>query len=178
MVGESPAREEKKVLYTEIDIRKYFEEIWLPLGIFFDACPLYAPKFCKWPASTNFHHNWAGGLWQHTYETIVIAQTSPLCGLNEIVACFWHDMGKLIEYNVAGTKVETANSHVNHSAMLYLANKDIYKVPSLDPDIIVNEIYAHHKKPEWGALKIATTEGELLVHNADSCSSKIGAIRR
>ena len=138
------------------------------------------------PAAKLMHHNYIGGLLEHTYECLDIANTVLTKCNNKInpdivyAACIMHDFGKIFEYNV---DMETGlieyneefrkdwRTHSQWGFTICMSNgfKDIAKM-----------IAAHHGRTDWGAL-IDLNEKDAepymyIIHHIDDLSAKFGKI--
>ena len=138
------------------------------------------------PAAKLMHHNYIGGLLEHTFECLEIADVVLTRCNNKVspdmvyAACILHDFGKIFEYNV---DLETGlieynddfkkdwRTHSQWGFSICMNNgfKDIAKM-----------IAAHHGRTEWGAL-IDLDEKDLepfmyIIHHIDDLSAKFGKI--
>ena len=138
------------------------------------------------PAAKLMHHNYIGGLLEHTYECLDIANTVLTKCNNKInpdivyAACIMHDFGKIFEYNV---DMETGlieyneefrkdwRTHSQWGFTVCMSNgfKEIAKM-----------IAAHHGRTDWGAL-IDLNEKDAepymyIIHHIDDLSAKFGKI--
>lgn len=138
------------------------------------------------PAAKMMHHNYIGGLLEHTYECLDIARTILTKCNNKInpdivyAACIMHDFGKifeyivdtetgLIEYNENFRKDWRTHSQWGFSICMNNGFKDVAKM-----------IAAHHGRVEWGALiDLDEKDAEpfmYIVHHIDDLSAKFGKI--
>lgn len=146
----------------------------------------YEAEFKISPAAKLMHHNYIGGLLEHTYECLDIAKT-VLCKCNgkinpDIVyaACILHDFGKifeyvvdtqtgLIEYNEDFRKDWRTHSQWGFSICMNNGFKDVAKM-----------IAAHHGRTDWGALiDLNDKDAEpfmYIIHHIDDLSAKFGKI--
>lgn len=146
----------------------------------------YEKEFKITPAAKLMHHNYIGGLLEHTYECLDIAKTVLTKCNNKIspdivyAACILHDFGKIFEYNV---DMETGlieyneefrkdwRTHSQWGFTICMSNgfKDIAKM-----------IAAHHGRADWGALidlNDKDTEPYMyIIHHIDDLSAKFGKI--
>ncbi len=146
----------------------------------------YEEKFKIAPAARLMHHNYLGGLVQHTLECLEIAK----CLLAELykhidknvvyAACILHDFGKifeykidtetgLIEYDEDFQKEWLSHSQWGFSVCMTNGFKTIAKM-----------IAAHHGRAEWGAI-VDLNERDLepiyyFIHHIDDLSAKYGKI--
>ena len=118
----------------------------------------YEAEFKVTPAAKLMHHNYIGGLLEHTYECLEFAQV-VLTKCNDKInpdlvyaACILHDFGKifeykvdmetgLIEYNEDFRKDWRTHSQWGFSICMNNGFKEIAKM-----------IAAHHGRADWGAL--------------------------
>lgn len=138
------------------------------------------------PAAKLMHHNYIGGLIEHTYECLDIAKTILTKCNNKInpdivyAACIMHDFGKifeyvvdtetgLIEYNEDFRKDWRTHSQWGFSICMNNGFKDVAKM-----------IAAHHGRAEWGALiDLDEKDAEpfmYIIHHIDDLSAKFGKI--
>ena len=146
----------------------------------------YESKFKTAPAAKLMHHNYIGGLLEHTYERLDIASTVLTKCNNKInpdivyAACILHDFGKifeydvdeetgLIEYNEEFRKDWRTHSQWGFSICMNNGFKDVAKM-----------IAAHHGRTEWGALiDLDEKDAEpymYIIHHIDDLSAKFGKI--
>ena len=146
----------------------------------------YEAEFKVTPAAKLMHHNYIGGLLEHTYECLEFAQV-VLTKCNDKInpdlvyaACILHDFGKifeykvdmetgLIEYNEDFRKDWRTHSQWGFSICMNNGFKEIAKM-----------IAAHHGRADWGAL-IDLDEKDAdpymyIIHHIDDLSAKFGKI--
>lgn len=141
-------------------------------------------KFKITPAAKLMHHNYLGGLVEHTYECLQIAK----CLISNLyksidksavyAACILHDFGKifeykineesgLIEYDENFQKEWITHSQWGFSNCMTKGFKTVAKM-----------IAAHHGRTEWGAI-VDLGEKDLdsmmyILHHIDDLSAKFG----
>ena len=158
----------------EEDLKKYV------VGLLFE----YEEKFKTAPAARLMHHNYLGGLVEHTFECLEISKF-VMSGLYKKVnksyvyaACILHDFGKifeykidlesgLIEYDEDFPKEWLTHSQWGFSNCMANGFKTVAKM-----------IAAHHGRAEWGAI-VDLNERDLdpllyLIHHIDDLSAKFG----
>lgn len=139
------------------------------------------PEFRKIPAAEKFHHNYIGGLVQHTWEVLELVDT--LATMHKIenvdglrLAAILHDMGKMYEYDfddtlgVAVINKEWLHTDISH---LHWAFRFAHDCAAFD---IARMVASHHGRVEWGALFEPETPEEKILHLADMISATIGVI--
>ncbi len=164
---------------NEIQDKKLSEFV---AGLLFE----YEKEFKITPAAKLMHHNYIGGLLEHTYECLDFAKI-VLTKCNDKIssdmvyaACILHDFGKifeyivdtetgLIEYNEEFRKDWRTHSQWGFSICMNNGFKEIAKM-----------IAAHHGRADWGAL-IDLNEKDAepymyIIHHIDDLSAKFGKI--
>ena len=158
----------------EEDLKKYV------VSLLFE----YEEAFKKSPAARLMHHNYLGGLVEHTFECLEIAKclmTNLYKKINKsyvYAACILHDFGKifeykideesgLIEYDENFPKEWITHSQWGFSNCMTNGFKTVAKM-----------IAAHHGRAEWGAI-IDLGEKDLepllyFLHHVDDLSAKFG----
>ena len=138
------------------------------------------------PAAKLMHHNYIGGLLEHTYECLDIADTVMTKCNNKLeadkvyAACILKKKKKifeyivdtetgLIEYNEDFRKDWRTHSQWGFSICMNKGFKDIAKM-----------IAAHHGRTDWGALiDLDEKDAEpfmYIIHHIDDLSAKFGKI--
>lgn len=164
---------------NEIQDKKLSEFV---AGLLFE----HEEQFKITPAAKLMHHNFIGGLLQHTWECLDIAKTVLSKCNNKInpdivyAACILHDFGKifeyvvdletgLIEYNEEFRKDWRTHSQWGFSICMNNGFKEIAKM-----------IAAHHGRTDWGALiDLNEKDNEpymYIIHHIDDLSAKFGKI--
>lgn len=139
-------------------------------------------EFVIKPAAHGHHHNYIGGLLQHTTEVMKIADSiasNIICERDVVItASFFHDLMKVQEYTIEGDYTEYASNlgHVVGSANFF---RDIAFASGIDVDII-NRVYhcilSHHGRQEWGSPVSPNSIEAIIVHHADDLSAKINPL--
>ena len=141
-------------------------------------------KFKVTPAAKLMHHNYLGGLVEHTFECLQIAKCLCQNLYQDIdkstlyAACILHDFGKifeykineesgLIEYDEKFPKEWLTHSQWGFSNCMTRGFKTVAKM-----------IAAHHGRTEWGAI-VDLGEKDLdsmlyILHHIDDLSAKFG----
>ena len=141
----------------------------------------FTEKFKKAPAAIEIHHNWIGGLLQHTLEIIKYCELSKdLFNLDKdllIAGAVLHDIGKVEEIEVTsrikGTKKGQLQGHIHIG--FSMAEK-IMEQLNISDDIknkLLHIIVSHHGKLEYGSAKEPMFPEAFVIYYADELSSKI-----
>ena len=148
-------------------------------------------RFYKWSAATNVHHNYQGGLLQHTVN---VAKTAYNIAINYknidldivLAGALLHDIGKLYEYDEDGSiSVEgRLFDHISIGTRMlfeeyYHPNiNGYYKFPERDLQHLSHIILSHHGKQEWGSPRTPATQEALIVHLADYIDTNMFIMNR
>ena len=154
-----------------------------------DLFRLHINQWYTKPAAIGVHHNYVGGLLQHTLEvvTIALAQSVALesmAGMSIdmdllMAGALLHDLGKIRTYEFQGAAIEmttegkllehiTMGTHMilsyetDNSCELY--NRKVQK--------LAHCVAAHHGCLEWGSPVLAMMPEAMLIHYADQISAK------
>lgn len=153
----------------------------------------------KAPAATHVHNNWNGGLLEHIWSMIQIAEPiiahykknyrNNLSRDKVLFGVIMHDLGKIIEYDsdnpaFPATPVGILTNHiVLGPAWIYHQGKKIQEMHADVVDwkgvnwkeeisLLMHLVASHHGVLEWGSpVKPATLEAVLL-HFLDNMDSK------
>lgn len=139
-------------------------------------------RFKIHPGAIEIHHNWTGGLLQHTLEVTKYCELSVNLhpNLNRdfmLTGALLHDIGKLEELAVTsrikGTKKGQLIGHIT-LGFNFLAKK--MDELNLDEDLkekLLHIIVSHHGKNEFGSPKQPMFPEAVAIYYADELSSKI-----
>jgi len=150
-------------------------------NIFNDA--VISDKFKEHPGAIEIHHNWIGGLLEHTLEVLKYAQLSlqqfPTLNKNLLIAgALLHDIGKLEEMEltsrIKGTNKGQLTGHLV-LGIIYVSKK-IDEIADFDKETknkILHMLASHHGKNEFGSPKEPMFPEALAIYYADELSSKL-----
>ncbi len=136
------------------------------------------------PAATTYHHNYLGGLLEHTQNILRMADTLarvyPHLDRDLLLAgAFLHDIGKLEEYELtpAGIEVTDRGRLLGHILLgVELLNRYAARVPGFPRDLLMrlqHMILSHHGELEWGSpVRPALVEAQVL-HFLDNMDARI-----
>jgi 3'-5' exoribonuclease len=139
-------------------------------------------KFKEHPAAISIHHNWIGGLLEHTLEVLSYCELSKKLfpSLDEdllITGAILHDIGKLEEMEMT-TRIKGTNSGMFSGHMLLgsilVSNKmDEIGLEENLKDKILHMIVSHHGRIESGALREPMFPEAVALSHADEMSTRI-----
>lgn len=144
----------------------------------------YEEQFKTAPAAKLMHHNYLGGLIEHTYECLEIAKSLIAQSKKDLntdyvyAACILHDFGKIFEY-----KIDTETGLIEYDDdfqkdWLSHSQWGFSQCMSVGFKTVAKMIAAHHGRIEWGAM-VDLDAKDLdpllyLLHHIDDLSAKFG----
>jgi 3'-5' exoribonuclease len=147
-------------------------------------------KFCKAPGGMKLHHNYIGGLLEHTHNMLRVALAIlplyPDVQSDLVLAgIFLHDMGKTEElsYDMAFSYTDSGQliGHivqtvlmVNQKADALIAKGTQIEQPVLDA--LEHIILSHHGAFEFGSPKLPATPEAFMVYYIDDLDAKINQV--
>jgi len=142
-------------------------------------------KFKNHPGAIEIHHDWIGGLLQHTLEVLDYCKLSwelfPQLNKDLIITGgLLHDIGKLEELDVTsrikGTNKGQLTGHLVLST-IFVSNKcDEVGLDEELKDKLLHIIISHHGKLEFGSPKEPMFPEALVVCYADALSAKLAGM--
>jgi 3'-5' exoribonuclease len=151
----------------------------------------FVERFKRGIGGLSQHHNYIGGLAEHTLNVMYMAKTIAYrydCRYKDlaILSAKLHDIGKIEEYNVDGPfsvslRGEMEGHIVIGITMLeeaFKAGGDIYSEDFKNR--VKGCIVQHHGKVEFGSPKTPNTEEAFIVHYADfvdATFNKLGQVK-
>jgi len=139
-------------------------------------------KFIRHPGAIQIHHNWVGGLMEHTLEVIEYCETSiklyPSLDKDLLIAgALLHDIGKLEDLEVTSRiKGGIKGQLVGHLVLGMMMVHERIKSSTID-ETLKNKLFhllaSHHGKLEFGSPKEAMIPEALALYYADEMSAKI-----
>ncbi len=152
----------------------------------------FAEQFKTSPAASFHHHNYSGGLVEHTLDVWTLAER--IGGLYPdrldrdmlLAGAALHDVGKTRSYRlVAGiserTDVAELLDHVFVSASMVSNVWDSAVRPAVEAKrmgevaqckaLLLHIVLSHHGKMEWGSPVLPKTPEALLIHYCDNISA-------
>jgi 3'-5' exoribonuclease len=147
-------------------------------------------KFCSAPGGTQLHHNYLGGLLEHTHNMLRVAlAVLPLYPQVQpdlvLTAIFLHDIGKTEElaYDMAFSYTDTGQliGHIVQSLLMVRQKADLLaaKGKAIDKpilDSLSHIILSHHGQYEFGSPKLPATPEAFMVNYIDDLDAKINQV--
>ncbi|RYG68177.1 HD domain-containing protein [bacterium] len=143
-------------------------------------------RFAESPAATNMHHNYRGGLLEHSGEVALLCErlAGALPHIDRdllVCAALLHDIGKIEEmecdFNTGKISYTHAGTLVGHivlgSCIVANAAEKLDGFPSRLKHELMHLILSHHGEPEYGAAKRPMCAEALILSQCDNLSAKI-----
>lgn len=138
-------------------------------------------KFKTSPAAYKVHHNYLGGLLEHTWEMVRMSESIkshyPKLNMDMVkTGLILHDIGKLEEFEMATTIIFTNKGKL--LGHLYIGAEIVkHRAPKDMPEDLLNEVLhivlSHSGKKEFGSPVVPMTGEAMAVHVIDYASSHI-----
>ncbi len=154
----------------------------------------FAEQFKESPAASHHHHNYAGGLIEHTLEVWRLADAIRQAHSGEfdreLLLCgvALHDVGKVQSYRLSSgvserTEVGELLDHIFVSGSMVSNVWDTAVRPDVPAEeaeaagrlkaMLLHIILSHHGRMEWGSPVLPRTPEAVLVHYCDVISSTL-----
>ncbi|MCL2062872.1 MAG: HD domain-containing protein [Candidatus Cloacimonetes bacterium] len=156
------------------------ENIKKLLSIIFDDKEMWM-KFSYCPAAKSWHHNYVGGLIEHTVSVMKICDfVSKMYPVNRdilIAGAILHDIGKVFEYTtLPSIEFSDEGRLIGHIVLgdQFVANKanEINLFPANLLMKLRHLIISHHGELEKGAVKVPQTLEAVILHFADNLDAQ------
>ena len=149
----------------------------------------FLEKFKKGIGGLSQHHNYLGGLAEHTLNSMYLAKTMTHrynCRYKEIaiLGAKLHDIGKIEEYKIDGPFSVTMRGDMEgHIVMGVTMLEEAFRfggdIYSEDFKMRIKScIIQHHGKLEYGSPKVPKTEEAFIVHHADYVDAMLNKIEQ
>ena len=176
------------------DIKKIVSQVKNPqlkalAGAFLNDADLME-KFQKAPAAIKMHHNYIGGLLEHTHNMLRVANAIlplyPDVQADLVLAgIFLHDIGKTEElsYDMAFSYTDSGQliGHISKSLVMINQKADELrsKGTQIDQtvlDAIGHIILSHHGQYDFGSPKLPATAEAFMVYYIDDLDAKMNQV--
>jgi 3'-5' exoribonuclease len=183
--------DEIMVELEQISLEEFKSEECRALNDYFFGNPDFVERFKRGIGGLSQHHNYIGGLAEHTLNVTYMAKAMAYrydCRHKDlaILAAKLHDIGKIEEYNTNGPfsvsiRGEMEGHIVIGITMIEEAFKAGGEIYSEDfKHRMKGCIVQHHGKVEYGSPKAPNSEEAFIVHYADfidATMNKIGQVK-
>jgi len=147
-------------------------------------------KFCNAPAAMKMHHDYIGGLLEHTHNMLRVALAIlPLYPDVQpdlvLAGIFLHDIGKTEElaYDMAFSYTDSGQliGHISKSLLMINQKADSLRsggtqIDQAVLDAIGHIILSHHGQYEFGSPKLPATAEAFMVCYIDDLDAKINQV--
>ena len=144
-------------------------------------------QFCIAPAAMMMHHNYLGGLLEHTLNMLNVAQVLfPLYPKIQkdlvLAAILLHDMAKTQElsYKIGFSYTDRGQllGHIIQGTQMITQKADDLKADGtpIDPEILDNLLHiivSHHGQYDYGSPKLPATPEAFMVNYIDNLDAKM-----
>jgi 3'-5' exoribonuclease len=186
---------------TKKDVKQMFEEVKKTVGQIknsqlkalvgeFLVDTKLMEKFCNAPAAMKLHHDYIGGLLEHTHNMLQVAVAIlPLYPdvNNDLVLAgiFLHDIGKTEElaYDMAFSYTDSGQliGHISKSLLMINQKADSLRsggtqIYQTVLDALGHIILSHHGAYEFGSPKLPATPEAFMVCYIDDLDAKISQV--
>jgi 3'-5' exoribonuclease len=188
------ARTKKDVKQMFEEVKKIVSRIKNPqlkalVGAFLTDAELME-KFCNSPGGMKLHHDYLGGLLEHTHNMLRVAVTIlplyPDVQTDLVLAgIFLHDIGKTEElaYDMAFSYTDSGQliGHVVKSLLMINQKADALRAKGTEIeetilDALGHIILSHHGEYEFGSPKLPATAEAFMVYFIDDLDAKINQV--
>ena len=137
--------------------------------------------FSRSPAAKNWHHNYAGGLLEHTMAVTLISDfASHQYPVNRdllITGALLHDIGKVYEYSMkAAIDFTNIGRLVGHISIAdEIVTKKAAGIDAFPDELLMKVrhlILSHHGEYEKGAVRLPQTIEAVVLHYADNLDAQ------
>jgi len=146
----------------------------------------FVERFKRAPGALNWHNAYAGGLLEHTYEVMFIADKT--CSLYPqadrelcMVGAFLHDIGKIYEIDPQGLEYTVAGGMIGHLSLGFeVMSKKIDAVKNFPDDLALHlkhAVLSHHGEYEQQSPVLPKTLEATIIYHADSLVSQANAVK-
>jgi 3'-5' exoribonuclease len=147
-------------------------------------------KFRTAPAAIKMHHNYIGGLLEHTHNMLRVANAIlplyPNIQADMVLAgIFLHDIGKTEElsYDMAFSYTDSGQliGHISKSLVMINQKADALKskgtqIDQTVVDAIGHIILSHHGQYDFGSPKLPATAEAFMVYYIDDLDAKMNQV--
>ncbi len=154
------------------------------LKLFFDD-EKFKDEFCSAPAAVRIHHNYMGGLLEHTSQVLILCKT--ICQnypeLDDdllFTGAILHDIGKMKIYRQNGFTIEYTEDgllleHIYLSAQMIKERANKILISEETVKKVIHLILSHHGEVSngWGSAVSPFLPEATALHYADNLDAKV-----
>ena len=174
---------DKLFLFIDSIKNNYLKEMLLNI---FEDKEFYS-KFAQAPAAKSWHHNYVGGLLEHTISVATICDFSshhyPVDRDLLLIGAILHDIGKVREYSLKSSIDFTAEGRlVGHIPLGdQLVCEQAAKINNFPQGLLMklrHLILAHHGEYEFASARLPQTIEAVLLHQADNLDAQTVGVKQ
>lgn len=144
-------------------------------------------KFLEAPAAKSWHHNYVGGLVEHTVSVTMICDfASRLYPVNRdllIAGAILHDIGKVYEYEVKpGIEFSTMGRLIGHLSLAdHFVAEQAGNINNFPSDLLMkirHLILAHHGEYEKASCRLPQIIEAVVLHFADNLDAQTVGVKQ
>lgn len=147
-------------------------------------------RFALAPAARTIHHNYVGGLLEHTLEVIKICRDLAMLYPDHLrldlllTGAILHDVGKIEEYDPAslGFDFSDRGKLIGHISIgKEMLDRKISQIPDFPHKLkleLEHMLLAHHGMREWGSPEVPKTIHAFTLFHADLVSARLNQFVR
>ncbi len=145
----------------------------------------FTSQFSGSPAARTIHHNWVGGLLEHTLEVITFCRSQAAQYPREInldlllTGAILHDIGKIEEYRTDSLSFEFTDRGklIGHICIgKEMVSEKLDQVPGFPENLrleLEHMLLSHHGAREWGSPEVPKTINAFALFHADLLSARL-----
>ncbi|ABR30886.1 phosphohydrolase [Thermosipho melanesiensis] len=144
-------------------------------------------KFKEAPAGLKIHHNYRGGLAEHSITVAKmcdnLSKVYPWINRDLLITgALLHDIGKIYDYviNPKGIEITKSGELIGHIVKGYeIVEKKIESI-GLNEELkteLLHMIISHHGELEWGSPIVPKTPEAFILHMIENLDSKLNRIQ-
>jgi 3'-5' exoribonuclease len=180
----APRRREEMLAELQAVLQDVSDPLLRRLMDAFFADESFLARYADAPAARSVHHNYLGGLLEHSLEVAVLcrhfAAMHPGLDLSLLLCgALLHDMGKIEEYDIDTFSFEltTRGKLLGHIALgKEMLDQRMAAVDHFPAELqleLSHMILSHHGQKEWGSPEVPRTFAAFALHYADLASARL-----
>ncbi|MBI9032482.1 HD domain-containing protein [bacterium] len=143
--------------------------------------------FISSPAAKGWHHNYAGGLLEHTLTVTKICDFAcalyPVDRDLTITGAILHDLGKIYEYDSAiGIDFSDEGRLIGHFVLVdQMITEHASKIDLFPKELLMklrHMVLAHHGEYDKGSVRLPQTLEAHLLHLADNMDAQVTGVKQ
>ena len=132
------------------------------------------------PGARYYHHDYNGGLLEHTVQTVKLALTVSEATENLIIdrdvlisGAILHDVGKINCYEFSMGIIELTDIFIEQEHIINGVKIISQEIKSEKIDALIHILASHHNIKDWGSPIEPVSNEAWIIHTVENLSSKI-----